>query len=722
MSNPAAEARAKVRAAHPEATVWQRRRNTLKHRLADAPDGKRRYALDCFIGPIHYGPDADQEIDTAFVPSTAPWSWEMTRADFEVRALSRLDAGQVVEYRDGEEWVRFQPMALQYSNALDQIQQIAMPGQVDAAVDDDTLTWADGYGAGIDISWQAQTARLAKRLTIRSPDALPPAEQYILDGGEPCLELNFIFAYSKGVTPYVNGELWDGKAQVETQALVEFRDGEGNVLWWFNLPRSWDAEGEEQLGTFRFRKVGNALYVSHRVPLGFVQAAAYPLTVDVDVDKQVAASGDDGYAYAYNETLDTGGTPIQVGYNFGGYHAFCRWTGVTIEGTIGVSYIEVYRYAAAAGTPERRFYGVDEDNPAAPTTYAEFGADPLTTASVEWDGEWGAQWNQSPSLNTIFQELVDTYAISNEAVMVQLKDDVGSGTHWQACRSYDYSGNAHGPKLHIEYTAGAAPQTLLPSGIASLEAFGAATLSPGAVSLQPSAIASAEGFGTAKVNLILAASAIASVEAFGTPQLNLTAFPSAIASLEAFGTLKVNLTVFPSAIASLEAFGTPTLSPGVVVLAPDAIASLEAFGSPTVVGGAMRLFPSAIASLEAFGEPTLAPGAVTLLPSGIASLEAFGTLMLVLTVAPSGIASEEAFGTLIFLPGAVIIVASGIASAEAFGAVRVIGGMMPVDWALVGLPGRASSSLPVPGRAGAVEHLGGRAGAKRPMIGRGRSG
>lgn len=54
MANPAAEAHARVLAAHPEAVVVERGRNSIKHRLADGPDGRPRFALDCSIGPLHY--------------------------------------------------------------------------------------------------------------------------------------------------------------------------------------------------------------------------------------------------------------------------------------------------------------------------------------------------------------------------------------------------------------------------------------------------------------------------------------------------------------------------------------------------------------------------------------------------------------------------------------------------------------------------------------------
>ncbi|KKK57080.1 hypothetical protein LCGC14_3058090, partial [marine sediment metagenome] len=244
---------------------------------------------------------------TSNVGTAASAHPEATKAGFEMRALSTLNAGQVIEYRNGSEWVRFQPMALQYSNDLDQIQPISMPASVAATVDDDTLTWMGGYGPGLDFSWQVQTARLMKLLTINAPTDLPAVDQFILDGGNPVLELNLIFAFSNGVTPYVNGQPW-GKGQNagdrDTQGLVEFRDGQGNILWWFNLPRSWDSEGNEQLGTFRFKKQGNSLFVTHRVPLSFVQNAVYPLMVDTTIDEQVGFGVDDAKEKALNLALN----------------------------------------------------------------------------------------------------------------------------------------------------------------------------------------------------------------------------------------------------------------------------------------------------------------------------------------------------------------------------------------------------------------------------------
>lgn len=465
MASPAAEARAKAKDAHPEAVVVERRRNSIKHRLADAPDGRQRFTLDVAIGPLHYGPDNDQEIDTALQPSTAPWDWEMTKAGFEVRALSRLNAGQVIEYRSGPESVRFQPMALQYSNDLGQIQQISMPGNVQAVVDDDALTWADGYGPGRSLSWQAQTARLAKRLTISALSDLPAVQPFILAGGNPVLELNLIFAFSAGVTPYVDGHPWSGAADKDTQGLVEFRDVQGNVLWWFNLPRSWDAEGNVQLGVLRFRKQGNSLYVSHRLPLSFVQGAVYPLTVDVDVDEQVDRTGDDG-----DHTVDLHGFStvdhLRIGdagfFNKGmGTWAHFRDVPIPAGATIDAAYLTYIPWGTDIGNVCRTVVQADSASDApVVTTHGAYDAITRTTASAAWNPV--PSWIENvaidtPDISTVVQEVIDGGFVSGND-MTYMTHDQAQASNADAFREgYDYTDDsAKAAQLHVEYTPGAA--------------------------------------------------------------------------------------------------------------------------------------------------------------------------------------------------------------------------------------------------------------------------
>jgi hypothetical protein len=175
------------------------------------------------------------------------------------------------------------------------------------------------------------------------------------------------------------------------------------------------------------------------------------------VDVQISHGTDDAYIFDNPPTFNDGGSSVIAGYDpdfSHNNHGFFRWTGVTISGRILVAYIEVDRSTpSGGGTPELRVYGVKDDNPDAPTTYAEFVADPLTDAYVDWDGYWNSGWNQSPSLVPIFQELVNTFDISNEAVMVQLWNDHGvtEEDEWNAATTYD-TAPLKSAKLHIEYT------------------------------------------------------------------------------------------------------------------------------------------------------------------------------------------------------------------------------------------------------------------------------
>ena len=211
--------------------------------------------------------------------------------------------------------------------------------------------------------------------------------------------------------------------------------------------------------------------------------AAY-LRAGPSLDKQVGASGDDGRRYTGSWGFSVTETGSYVGYYTAtqvlNAHLFARWVGVTFGGTVDVSYIECYGVpGGAVGAPELKVYGVDEDNPAAPTSAAEFDADPLTTAAVDWDGSWTENaWNQSPSLNGPLQELADAYSPSNEAVMVQIKNDKGiAADHFNQGYQWDHTGNLYGPKLHVEYTeaggefpySGNIPLAALPSYLSALE-------------------------------------------------------------------------------------------------------------------------------------------------------------------------------------------------------------------------------------------------------------
>jgi len=174
------------------------------------------------------------------------------------------------------------------------------------------------------------------------------------------------------------------------------------------------------------------------------------------IDIKVSVGADDGVRWTIDGSFSAIDTWDNIGYDpsFGSSHGFFRWDGITLKGTIITSYIKLYSGSNPDSGTSFKIYGVDEDNPDAPTSATEFDADPLTNSSVIWSPSIGTGYKQSPSLNPIFQELVNTYTIENEAVMLQVKDNYGGPLSklW-IIRMWDYvPTGSYAAILHIEYT------------------------------------------------------------------------------------------------------------------------------------------------------------------------------------------------------------------------------------------------------------------------------
>lgn len=247
----------------------------------------------------HYtdGQGVSQYIDNSWTSSTLPWSYEMTHADYNVKVKEDITAGQVIEFsRDGGS-ITLQPMALQWTNDLGQIQEISMPQSVSPIVgtkekdlvpevtnNEGYIQWDNAYGNGIDLQWQCTPGTLEKRLVIDSLGNLPLPEKYILDGKNPVLELNLIFDHSKGIDIYVDGDKWNESSKVQTFDFIQFTRG-GETVWSFKPLRYWCSDNGlmdgESVATLD--KKGNPLYISVRVPYEWLQKAEYPVFVDADI-------------------------------------------------------------------------------------------------------------------------------------------------------------------------------------------------------------------------------------------------------------------------------------------------------------------------------------------------------------------------------------------------------------------------------------------------------
>jgi len=487
MANPAKDARDKAQANWPGATVLVRKRKSITHQH---PTNPNRFMFDAEIGPMHYGPAEDQEIDTAWQSGTAPWDYEMDKAGYNAYALQRFDAGQIIKYVDPDtgEDIAFQPQQLQYTNDLDQIQPIEDPQNVNAVVTDDVLYWAGAFGSDIDLKWHAQTARLDKRVIVHNAAALPTVQQFIIDGGNPVLRLQFIFQKSTNVEIWVNGVLWDEKANnpVETSGYIEWKHATtGEVLWVFNLPRSFapnELDAAEIIGTFRLRKTGPNLFVEHRIPIDWLQSTVYPIEIDTTVDEQVGTGADDGTWKTLTDDFTSSENAVVTGWDSADslsnlrrpYFRFADVTiaaGATINtgtpGTDGTYATIVGQETLSSRDVDVLWRAVDTSGtPAAPTQFSEIEDSSIArttanqsenlTAATDGDDKF------SPDIANVIQELFDSYTASftgGTADIILCIDDVSSpqspGYNRLKWSSYENDTSEAG-KLHIEYTAAAA--------------------------------------------------------------------------------------------------------------------------------------------------------------------------------------------------------------------------------------------------------------------------
>ncbi len=401
--------------------------------------------------------NGNQETDTAWASGVAPWSYQMVKANYNLFALSQFNQGQIIKWLDpaSGRYVAFQPMALQWTNSLNQIQQISMPQSVVAQVSDDVLYWPAGYGAGLHFKYVASPTRLNKLLIIDSAASLP-ATSY------DTLELNFIMSMSSGVTPYIDSgsglAAWDKKTTKDTVKAIEFRLSGGAVVWSFAIPTAYDSAGESTTGVMRLKKSGSSLYVSVRFPKSWISAVpsnAWPIYIDPTVGYQVGASGSDGFVRTNQSYLNNSSTNLNIGRTAGGniHDTFFLFSAVTIpDGATIDSAVLQYKQYIYGGTPVIRIFAENATNPAAPTTYAEYAARSWTTAYVQHQSPYDDDAFHDFDMKAVIEELMAarSYATGSN-IHIAAKEACAAGDNYGSVRSYDSAASSAG-KISIVYT------------------------------------------------------------------------------------------------------------------------------------------------------------------------------------------------------------------------------------------------------------------------------
>ena len=339
-------------------------------------------------------------------------------------------------------------------------------------------TWSDIWntpgGGALDVSWRADGNRLKEEVTINNA-----ARTWIAANRPPTTpadETYFGFVFRLGSAPDVNTiqmdlsylPRWlkdgilqdcedfdddDGTAGITVQnALQEF-------LFFLPVSEAYIGEGPDRQ-SIKLRKriyrdgADYYLLVGAKVS-DLAGLPAGDLVFDPTIDEQIDANADDGQKH-YVPGINV--NACYFGHNGTGLlHSWQNWEIDIGNGpTIDVSYITWTVRNNDAGQMYTDIWGVDEDDPAPPANLGQWNNLVMTTASVVWDftTEWvdALDTHNTPSLNTVIQELANSYDYTGGADLMLLV--IADGAEGNIREPYDYfTSAANSAQLHIEYTA-----------------------------------------------------------------------------------------------------------------------------------------------------------------------------------------------------------------------------------------------------------------------------
>ena len=455
MTNPAADTRANAQAKWPGATVSARGKKHITHQHPTEPN---RFMLDTAIGPMHYGAGEDQEIDTAWQTTTGAWQYEMTTNDWQTFARDTFNAGDIFEFQKDGEWVRFDPQSINWIDENTSRQQIAIKQAVSAVVNDDILSFPEGYGPGRHFQYQNQTARLQKLITIDSASDLPAVT---LQGNTIWFEAEFTISHSGGVEVYLNGQLWQKKngVRVQTSDRIEFRDEAtgASVFWHLDFPRAWDSDESEVIGQMEVRRQGgpSSLFITVRIPKTWIDTAVFPIFIDPTIEEEPAANLDDVDEIISSGNVADNGFNVLVSTTSSSRIGAVRFPvvpDIATGDTVDVAYVDVRVQNNTYDDPNLDLYGEDTGDAAIfTTTNSDVSNRTFTTATVSWIATGVGQGVVStPSIVSIIDEIISHGSWVAGNAMAIFFQDIDQTTFF---RFYSFNRGSTLSLLHIEYTA-----------------------------------------------------------------------------------------------------------------------------------------------------------------------------------------------------------------------------------------------------------------------------
>ncbi len=447
-------------------------------------DGKDTYTIETTLAPRWFkdGDNIWKSYDTNIVKANGTYQYQLSASDHQAYFRDTVGDKSIVRVEKDQKPLQMTPQALYFVNDQGQKQLIAHPDKTASAVaKDNTITYKNIYGDGIDMRFTTTSTQVIKELIINTHDSLPEPKI-----SNAYLELKLAIDMAEGtmvMLPTEEGvtELILSKGKTDIKNGVLFADKNNDPLYAFPPAVARDSNrGREKLlisssGStdsklkFTLEHENGKTTASVATPYTWLKQAQYPVMIDPTIDLQVNDTNNDVY---YGQSFDHYSNNGYDGYLYAGTwdnlgeHVGLRFTNVTIPSgaTVTSSTIQVYGEGiddpGSVSNVHLKIWGDDADNPAA---WSSSGGNrpheiTQTTAGVDWDPatwpNWGAPaWVTSPDISPIVQEIVDRPGwVSGNSMRFAVWNDSTVGpsltVSWQ-----DYSLNASlAAKISITYT------------------------------------------------------------------------------------------------------------------------------------------------------------------------------------------------------------------------------------------------------------------------------
>lgn len=464
MASPVKDAKNKVQAQFPGASVHSRGKGWIKHQH---PTETNRFIYQTQVGNRgwHFGNgpfDESHEVDTAWVVSSGQWDYEVTKNDFHSYIRDSVPVSYRYVAAETGHYVEITFNSIEWVNDEGASEGAAQFSQVTPVIDDDKIKWPD-IAAGWDVEIQAQTGRLAKWLYI---DSLANLGSPAIGGTNIRLQIQLTYQKSRGLEVWVDGVKWGEKNNtwVETAGDIEFRDETTQQpIFYFENPHGYDSSDPE-VGIApmvqRVRRTGANFYIEIDTPWSWLQSAVFPISLDATVNPQVGASGKDGRE-ASNQVVSL--TAGNYTFNQVDEQVAAQWIVNVAKGvTVNTAYSTWW--VMTADDPNN---GVDvEIEDADSSANLSSSSGDISSRTYEANGVlWPgfnigtSQWQNTPSIVTTVENVLGRGGWSSGSQMTNRLYHNGGGSSSVKVEFYD-GDSAHGPLLYIDYTSGASPQTV----------------------------------------------------------------------------------------------------------------------------------------------------------------------------------------------------------------------------------------------------------------------